>query len=105
VFVADVVLANLLAADANEPAWGRAFNIGRGERRTVNELLGAIRTLVPGEHPTPVFAPPRPGEVRDSWSDIGAAREALGYEPAIAFEEGLRRTIEWIAREQAETSR
>ena len=43
VFVDDVVRANLLAADAAEPAWGRAFNIGRGERRTVNELLGAIR--------------------------------------------------------------
>jgi UDP-glucose 4-epimerase len=99
VFVDDVVRANLLAAEADEPAWGRAFNIGRGERRTVNELLDAIRTLVPGEHPAPVHAPPRAGEVRDSWSDIGAAREMLGYDPGVAFDEGLRRTIEWIASE------
>ena len=35
VFVDDVVRANLLAAAAPEPVWGRAFNIGRGERRTV----------------------------------------------------------------------
>ncbi|MGZ5307085.1 MAG: SDR family oxidoreductase [Actinomycetota bacterium] len=97
VFVDDVVRANLLAAEAHEPAWGRAFNIGRGERRTVNELLEAVRKLVPGEHPPPVHASPRAGEVRDSWGDIAAARESLGYEPAIAFEEGLRRTIEWIA--------
>ena len=96
VFVDDVVQANLLAVDAREPAWGRAFNIGRGERRTVNELLDTIRTLVPGDHPAPGYAPPRAGEVRDSWSDIGAARETLGYEPAVGFEEGLRRTIEWI---------
>jgi UDP-glucose 4-epimerase len=96
VFVDDVVQANLLAADARESAWGRVFNVGRGERRTVNELLAAIRTLVPGEHPDPVHAPPRAGEVRDSWSDISAARETLGYEPAVGFEEGLRRTIEWI---------
>ena len=96
VFVDDVVRANLLAGEADESAWGRAFNIGRGERRTVNELLDAIRTLVPGEHPAPFHAPPRPGEVRDSWSDIGAAREVLGYEPGVAFDEGLRRTIEWI---------
>ena len=47
VFVDDVVRANLLAADAGEPAWGAAFNIGRGERRTVNELLETIRSLVP----------------------------------------------------------
>lgn len=99
VFVDDVVQANLLAAHAGEPAWGRALNIGRGERRTVNELLDAIRTLVPGEHPAPVHEPSRAGEVRDSWSDISAARKVLGYEPAVAFEEGLRRTMEWIASE------
>jgi UDP-glucose 4-epimerase len=99
VFVDDVVRANLLAAEAPEPAWGGAFNIGRGERRTVNELLAAIRALVPGEHPAPAHAAPRAGEVRDSWSDIGAARETLGYHPEVTFEEGLSRTIEWIAGE------
>ena len=98
VFVEDVVRANILAAEAAEPAWGRAFNIGRGERRTVSELLAAIRTLVPGDHPAAEHAPPRAGEVRDSWSDIGAARELLNYEPHVAFEDGLSRTIEWIAR-------
>ena len=101
VFVDDVVQANLLAAEASAPAWGRAFNVGRGERRTVNELLDAVRMLVPGEHPEPVHAPPRPGEVRDSWSNINAAHEVLGYEPAVAFEEGLRRTIERIALEDS----
>jgi UDP-glucose 4-epimerase len=101
VFVDDVVRANLLAADAPEPAWGRAFNVGRGERRTVNQLLGAIRVLVAGAHPALIHAPARAGEVRDSWSDIGAARDALGYDPAVGFEEGLGRTIDWIARERA----
>lgn len=100
-FVDDVVRANLLAADAPEPAWGRAFNVGRGERRTVNQLLGAIRVLVAGAHPALIHAPARAGEVRDSWSDIGAARDALGYDPAVGFEEGLGRTIDWIARERA----
>ena len=99
VFVEDVVQANILAAEAAEPAWGRAFNIGRGERRTVNELLAVIRTLVPGDHPVAAHAPPRAGEVRDSWSDIGAASETLGYEPEVGFEEGLRRTTGWIAGE------
>ena len=97
VFVDDVVRANMLASTAPEAAWGRAFNIGRGERRTVNELLATIRSLIPGDHPDPIHAPPRPGEIRDSWSDIGAALEGLGYRPAVTFEEGLRRTIEWIA--------
>ena len=98
VFVEDVVRANMLAMDVGDAAWGRAFNVGRGERRTVNDLLAAIRALVPGDHPESIHAAPRPSEVRDSWSDIAEARQALGYEPQVPFEEGLRRTIEWIAR-------
>jgi UDP-glucose 4-epimerase len=96
VFVDDVVRANMLASTAPEAAWSRAFNIGRGERRTVNELLTAIRSLIPGDHPDPIHAPPRPGEIRDSWSDIAAAREVLDYRPLTGFEDGLRLTIEWI---------
>jgi nucleoside-diphosphate-sugar epimerase len=33
--------------------------------------------------------------VRDSQADISKARNLLGYEPTVSFEEGLRRTIEW----------
>ena len=36
--------------------------------------------------------PSRPGDIRDSWADLTAAREVLGYEPAVSLEEGLRRT-------------
>ena len=96
VFVDDIVRANMLASAASEAAWGRAFNIGRGERRTVNELLAVIRSLIPGDHPDPVQAPPRPGEIRDSWSDITAAHEALGYRPLTGFEDGLRLTIDHL---------
>ena len=39
-----------------------------------------------------VFGPSRPGDIRDSWADLTAAREVLGYEPAVSLEEGLRRT-------------
>jgi UDP-glucose 4-epimerase len=100
VFVDDVVRANMLASVAPEAAWGGAFNIGRGERRTVNELLAAIRSLIPGDHPDPIHAPPRPGEIRDSWSDITAAREALRYQPLTGFEDGLRLTIDHLASER-----
>ena len=37
-------------------------------------------------------APRRAGDLRDSQADIAAAREALGFEPSVDFEEGLRRT-------------
>jgi UDP-glucose 4-epimerase len=37
--------------------------------------------------------------VRDSQADITKARELLGYEPIVTFEDGLRRTLEWYKQE------
>jgi nucleoside-diphosphate-sugar epimerase len=78
----------------------RAVNVGRGERRTVNDLLAVIRALVPGDHPEPIHAAPRPDEVRDSWSDIAEARATIGYDPEIPFGGGLCRTLARIVRDR-----
>lgn len=95
-FVGDVVRANILAAEAPDEVSGRAFNVAGGAPRSVGELLETIQRIVPGDHPAPVHAPPRPGEVRESAADVTRSREELGYEPSASFEEGLRETIEWV---------
>ena len=41
-----------------------------------------------------VYEAPRIGDVRHSWADISAARDLLGYAPAVALEEGLASTVE-----------
>ena len=102
-FVGDVVAANLLAADAGEDAWGRAFNIACGGRHTVNELLETIQRVAGVEPVPPEHDPPRPSEIRASQADIAAAREVLGYEPQFSFEEGLRLTVEWYSEQRART--
>ena len=97
-FVENVVRANLLAADA-DGAGGRVLNIAAGGSETVNELADTVGRLLDAEVQK-AFEPQRAGDVRESWADIGAAREAIGYEPRVGFEEGLRRTIEsreWTA--------
>src|SRR5947199_112046 len=45
--------------------------------------------------------PPRDRDIRDSQADISEARQSLGYEPQVSFEEGLRRTFEWYQSTQA----
>ncbi len=97
-YVGNVVAANLLAAEAGESAWGGAFNVGCGERHTVNELLETVQGLA-GDAPTPVFESVRPGDVRESHASIEATKTALAYEPDVGFEEGLARTVAWY-REQ-----
>jgi UDP-N-acetylglucosamine/UDP-N-acetyl-alpha-D-glucosaminouronate 4-epimerase len=88
----NVVAANLLAADAPDAA-GEVFNVGAGEPHSINDLASTLKGLLRSDL-EPEHADPRPGDVRDSWADISAARSVLGYEPKVGFEEGLRATVE-----------
>jgi UDP-glucose 4-epimerase len=92
-YVDNVVNANLLAASA-PGASGLAMNVGCGTRYTLNELLAMLGELM-GCEVKPEYAEPRAGDVKHSQADISLARQALGYEPSVSFEEGLRRTLEW----------
>jgi nucleoside-diphosphate-sugar epimerase len=59
-----------------------------------------------GVAPKPEFADPRPGDIRDSRADNSQAKAVLGFEPAMGFEEGLRRAVDWFAaREQPSPGR
>jgi UDP-glucose 4-epimerase len=89
-YVDNAVDANILAADAPDAA-GEAFNVACGERVSLNEVVSRLGTLA-GVEVDAVHTDSRPGDVRHSLADISKAREILGYEPAIDFDEGLRRT-------------
>jgi nucleoside-diphosphate-sugar epimerase len=80
-----------------EPAAaGELFNVACGERFSLNELVRTIGEIV-GTDITPRYAEPRTGDVDHSMADITRAREVLAYEPLVSFEEGLRRTVEYMA--------
>lgn len=93
VYVADVVQANLLAAERGE-AVGRVFNVGTGRRFTLLQLIAELNELL-GTNVQPIHAEPRPGDVRESLADITAARGRLGYEPRVSLREGLERSIDY----------
>jgi UDP-glucose 4-epimerase len=95
-YIEDVTDANLRAAQASEPAFGRAYNIGGGgEPTSVNHLLDLVATAADAT-PEPVFEPTRAGDVRMTQADVSAAREAFGYAPSVEIEEGVRRTVLWF---------
>ena len=93
--VANVVSANLLAADADGVTQLTA-NIGCGGRYTLLDLLAAVGDAL-GIRLDPVFEPTRAGDVRDSEADVSLASERLGYNVIVPFEEGIRRTVDWYA--------
>jgi UDP-glucose 4-epimerase len=92
VYGPDVARANLLAAtrDVEGP-----INIGTGIETDVNRLYAllasAAGTARPAKH-----APAKPGEQLRSSVDPTRAAKVLGWRPAVALEEGLRRTVDWF---------
>src|SRR6202171_5091486 len=100
-FVDNAVQANLLACEAPNVS-GKVFNIGVGGRFSLNQTV-ALLNQISGKNLEAKFEPARDGDIRDSQADISQACEFLGYEPSIAFEEGLRRTLDWHRATQVKT--
>ena len=92
-YVANVVDGTLKACAAPQVG-GRVINVACGGRISLKQLLATVRDLT-GVAVEPIYADPRPGDVRDSQADITLARALLGYEPVATFWEGLRQTVEW----------
>jgi nucleoside-diphosphate-sugar epimerase len=93
-FVANNVRANILAATTEKPIAGKIINIACGASFSLLGLLRAINDVL-GKSIKPIFEPARIGDVKHSLADITSAREQLGYEVIVDFNEGIRRTVAW----------
>lgn len=92
----DNVVDGVLKAVTAPAAAGEILNVASGGRLSLREVWRILQRLT-GATAEPVFGPPRQGDVRDSQADITKARRLIGYEPLVSFEEGLARTVEWMA--------
>ena len=95
-YVDNVVEANLLACLA-DGVDGMVFNVGAGQRHTLNDLLSSLSAIV-GHLVEPEYANARVGDVRHSQAGIEKARRLLGFEPRGNFQEGLERTVDWFRK-------
>jgi CDP-paratose 2-epimerase len=75
---------------------GEIYNVGGGpeNQRNLLEVIDAIGELA-GKKPRYTFADWREGDQEFYVSDVGRAKKHLGWEPEIAFDEGLRDLVEW----------
>ena len=82
VHVHDIARANILAAESNLVGNAEVINIGSGIETSVNDIVKSI-----GGETT--HLPPRI-EPQRSLADIRKAKELLGWEPRVSFEEGIQ---------------
>ena len=85
----------------NEKAVGRAYNFGGERPVTIRELAETIKALT-GSKSQLNLAPPRTlleAEPQISYPSMERARSELGYRHELTLEQGLRRTIEWVKKQ------
>jgi UDP-glucose 4-epimerase len=95
-YVANVVDALMKAGstDRKECLAGRIYNVGTGQRTNLLDLLTGLNRLL-GTNIAAKHALPRTGDIRHSCANISRARQELGYEPTVNFEDGLEHTVRW----------
>jgi UDP-glucose 4-epimerase len=97
-YIENVVAASLLALTAQR-AVGGVYNIGCGARISLLDLVATINDIL-GTQLAPKFEDVRPGDVAHSVAGIELARHDLGFEPKVAFADGLRPTLAWYRRNE-----
>lgn len=100
--IRDYIFIDDLAAGIAEltlsGAAGRAFNLGSGVGRSNEEVVAAIRAVIRSDGLTLsiVKKPQRPFDVTANILDCSRAHRLTGWKPVVSFEEGVKRTYEWL---------
>lgn len=101
----DVAAAFEAVLQAGLPTGYHVFNLGSGEERSVDDILGALQTIlgIPIEkrvNPEKV----RPVERMHLLPDIGRIAEVTGWTPAHSFVEGITKLVDWYGIPRPEAS-
>jgi len=100
-YIDNVIQINLLAAFTQNPAAiNTVYNVAVGDNANLNKLIELLKLnlskFIPAVNTIKVIhGPERAGDIRHSLASIDKARNLLGYNPTINFEEGLKIATEW----------
>jgi UDP-glucose 4-epimerase len=102
IYVDDVVSAIVACGDARTD--GRVLNAGSGRETGIRELHKLVAVAC-GAPDLPELHPPRTGELQHIVLDSTALQNATGWTPRTELEDGLSRTVRWIAGTSSNSAR
>jgi UDP-glucuronate 4-epimerase len=100
----DDIVGGVLASIDTVPEEGGRYCIGDAPHRVLNlgnnrteSLLEFIETIekVLGKTTEKILEPMQPGDVYETYADIEASREILGFSPKTPMSEGIPKFVEW----------
>jgi len=75
------------------------FNLGSDRPVKVRECIRIVEELS-GNKAILQFKPAQAADVQATWADISQARQRLGWQPEVAYQEGFKRSIEWYKEQR-----
>jgi dTDP-L-rhamnose 4-epimerase len=101
VHVHDVARACRLALEADRTQ--DVFNVGSGQSRTILSVAQDLAEVMGRRDIAPELTRKyRAGDIRHCFADIGKSRDLLGFEPHVAFKDGLQQLAEYLADQIAD---
>lgn len=101
-FIQDVVNADILAAGSKMK--GEIFNVGGGNRITVNDLIRKIENIT-GKHAKINYFWKQKGDVEDTWADTSKVQQILGWSAETGISEVLKKYIDWAIEQSKITAK
>lgn len=91
-YISDVIHANMCALSKGD---GEIYNIGSGNRISVNELANKIITITKSRSGV-IHAQSQKGDAEHTWANVEKAEKELRWSPKVIIDEGLTRSIEFF---------
>ena len=88
-------VGHAFAAAARHAGETRIFNIGGGKGHSVNDIVCTLEALL-GRSVERRVLPARPFDPPVNVLDIQLAQAELGWKPAMDFEQGVQRSVDWL---------
>ena len=98
IHVSDIVQGLMLAMGKSEADF-RVFNVGTGRRLSVRDVADHLAAAMGLNIEPEVTGQFRAGDIRHCYADISNIQSALGYQPRVRFEDGVRELVSWVSEQ------
>lgn len=78
----------------SENTRGKTINLASGKEISINKVIDLLLKFSNSKL-TVKSCPERIGDVRKHLGDISLARDLIGFQPTVSFEDGIKETVEW----------
>lgn len=87
----------MIVEDSNQDEKCQLFNIENSKPVQLLEFIEEIEKAT-GKQAQRVMLPMQPGDVNQTWADVGELRKRYGYNPNYSVKEGIMNFVDWYKK-------